>query len=86
MTTKTVYGQTLPPWLGNGDEHHTLELDMTGVNVKRNLYLLNVPLLICWVFIPPYMVYNTAICEKSALALKGNYYELWVYLYKTLNL
>ena len=39
MTTETVYGQTLALQLGDGDEHLPLELDMTGLNVKGNLYL-----------------------------------------------
>ena len=39
MTTETVFGQMLALWLGNGDEHYALELDMTGLNVKGNLYL-----------------------------------------------
>ena len=39
MTTETVYGQTLALRLGNGDEHHALESDKTGLNVKGNLYL-----------------------------------------------
>ena len=41
MTTETVYGQTLALRLGDGDVHHTLEPDMTGLNVKWNLYLYN---------------------------------------------
>ena len=36
---ETVFGQTLALWLGNGDEHRVLESDMTGLNVKGNLYL-----------------------------------------------
>ena len=36
---ETVFGKTLALWPGNGDEHRTLELDMTGLNVKGNLYL-----------------------------------------------
>ena len=39
MTMETVFGQMLALWLGNGDEHHALESDMTGLNVKGNLYL-----------------------------------------------
>ena len=39
---ETVFGQTLALWLGNGDEHRTLESDTTGLNVKGNLYLLQV--------------------------------------------
>ena len=39
VTTETVYGQTLALRLGDGDEHCPLELDMTGLNVKGNLYL-----------------------------------------------
>ena len=39
MTTETVYGQMLALQLGDGDEHCTLESDMTGLNVKGNLYL-----------------------------------------------
>ena len=39
VTTETVYGQTLALWLGDGDEHSALELDMTELNVKGNLYL-----------------------------------------------
>ena len=39
VTTETVYGQTLALQLGDGDEHRTLESDMTGLNVKGNLYL-----------------------------------------------
>ena len=44
MTTET-YGETLALWLGNGDEHHALESDTTGLNVKGNLTLvkLNTP-------------------------------------------
>ena len=41
MTTETVYGQILA---GDGDEHHTLESDTTGLNVKGNLYLYLTPL------------------------------------------
>ena len=40
MTTETVYAQTLALWLGDGDEHHVLESDTTGLNVKGNLYLM----------------------------------------------
>ena len=29
VTTEMVYGQTLALWLGNGDEHCTLESDLT---------------------------------------------------------
>ena len=36
---ETVFGQTLAIWFGNGKEHHTLESDTTGLNVKGNLYL-----------------------------------------------
>ena len=39
MTMETVYGQTLALRLGNGDEYCPLELDITGLNVKGNLYL-----------------------------------------------
>ena len=39
MTRETVYGQTLALQLGDRDEHHTLESDMTGLNVNGNLYL-----------------------------------------------
>ena len=39
MSTETVFGQMLALWLGDGDEHRTLELDTTGLNVKGNLYL-----------------------------------------------
>ena len=39
VTTETVYGQPLALQLGNGDEHHALESDMTGLNVKGNFYL-----------------------------------------------
>ena len=39
VITETVYGQTLTLWLGDGDEHRLLESDMTGLNVKGNLYL-----------------------------------------------
>ena len=39
MTTETVYGQTLALQLGDRDEHHALESDTTGLNVKGNLYL-----------------------------------------------
>ena len=39
VTTETVYGQMLALQLGDRDEHHALELDMTGLNVKGNLYL-----------------------------------------------
>ena len=38
MTMETVFGQTLALWLENGDEHHLLEWDTTGLNVKGNLY------------------------------------------------
>ena len=34
-----VYRQTLALQLGNGDEHHALEADTSGLNVKGNLYL-----------------------------------------------
>ena len=36
---KTVFGQTLALWLGNGYEHRPLESDTTGLNVTGNLYL-----------------------------------------------
>ena len=39
VTTETVYGQTLALWLGNGNEHRPLESDMTGLNVKGNMYV-----------------------------------------------
>ena len=39
VTTENVFGQTLALQLGNGDEHHALESDMIGLNVKGNLYL-----------------------------------------------
>ena len=40
VTMVTVFGQTLALQLGNGDEPHALESDMTGLNVKgENLYL-----------------------------------------------
>ena len=39
VTTETVFGQTLALRLGDRDEHCALELDMTGLNVKGNLYL-----------------------------------------------
>ena len=39
VTTETFYGQMLALRLGNRDEHCALELDMTGLNVKGNLYL-----------------------------------------------
>ena len=39
VTTETVFGQTLVLRLGNGDEHHALGSDTTGLNVKGNLYL-----------------------------------------------
>ena len=39
VTTETVFRQTLDLWLGNRDEHRALESDMTGLNVKGNLYL-----------------------------------------------
>ena len=39
VTTETVFGQTLALWLGNGDKHRALKSDMTGLNVKANLYL-----------------------------------------------
>ena len=39
VTTETVYEQTLALRLGNGDEHHALESNRTGLNVKGNLYL-----------------------------------------------
>ena len=35
----TDYGRTLALWLGDGDEHRSLESDTTGLNVKGNLYL-----------------------------------------------
>ena len=38
ITTETVFGQMLALWLGNGDEHHPLESDTTGLNIKGNLY------------------------------------------------
>ena len=41
VTTETVFGQTLALRLGDGDEHHALELDTTGLNVKGNLYLIH---------------------------------------------
>ena len=39
VTTETVFGVMLALWLGNGDKHRALESDMTGLNVKGNLYL-----------------------------------------------
>ena len=36
---EAIYGQTLALRLGNRDEHCTLESDMTGLNVKGNLYI-----------------------------------------------
>ena len=39
VTTETVYGQALGLQLGDGDEHCTLELYTTGLNVYGNLYL-----------------------------------------------
>ena len=39
VTTETVFGQTLALRLGNGNEHHPLESDTTGLNVKGKLYL-----------------------------------------------
>ena len=44
MTTETVFRPTQALWLGDGNEHCALELDMTGLNVKGNLYLLPYPL------------------------------------------
>ena len=43
VAMETVYGQMLALQLGDGDEHHTLELDTTGLNVKGNLYLYLTP-------------------------------------------
>ena len=37
---ETIFGQTLALQLGDGDEHCILESDTTGLNVKGNLYLL----------------------------------------------
>ena len=42
VTMETVYGQTLTLRLGDGDEHHALKSDMTGLNVKGNLYLYHI--------------------------------------------
>ena len=39
VITETVYGQTLAIRLGDVDEHHAVESDRTGLNVKWNLYL-----------------------------------------------
>ena len=39
VTMETVYGQTLALQLGDRDEHHPVESDTTGLNVKGNLYL-----------------------------------------------
>ena len=39
VTTEIVHGQTLALWLGDRDEHCPLESDITGLNVKGNLYL-----------------------------------------------
>ena len=39
VTMETVFRQTLALQLGDGDEHHALETDTTGLNVKGNLYL-----------------------------------------------
>ena len=39
MTMETVFGQTLALRLRNGDEHHALESDTSGLNVTGNLYL-----------------------------------------------
>ena len=39
VTMEIVYRQMLALWLGNGNEHHPLESDTTGLNVKGNLYL-----------------------------------------------
>ena len=41
MTMETVFRQMLALRLGDGDEHHPLESDTTGLNVKGNLYLYN---------------------------------------------
>ena len=43
VITETVFGQTLTLRLGNWDEHHALESDTTGLNVKENLYLTSHP-------------------------------------------
>ena len=45
VTRETIYGQMLALQLGNEDEHHALESDMTGLNVERNLYLCKQPLI-----------------------------------------
>ena len=39
VASETVYGQMLALRLRDGDEHHALELDTTGLNVRGNLYL-----------------------------------------------
>ena len=39
VTMETVYWQMLALWLGDGDEHRTLESDIMRLNVKGNLYL-----------------------------------------------
>ena len=39
VTMETVFGQMLALWLGNGNDHHALESDMTVQNVKGHLYL-----------------------------------------------
>ena len=40
VITETAFGQTLALQLGDGDEHHALESDTTGLNVKGNLFLM----------------------------------------------
>ena len=39
VTMETIYRQTLALRLGDGDEHCTLESDMSELNVKGNLHL-----------------------------------------------
>ena len=74
VTTETVFGQTLPLWLGNGDEHRTLESDTTGLNVKGNLYLtplLQVPWLpVCFPFKVLIIAYKAlySLCPGSHIS------------------
>ena len=36
---ETVFRKMVALWLGDRDEHHPIESDTTGLNVKGNLYL-----------------------------------------------
>ena len=102
ITTETVFGQTLALWLGNGDEHHPLELDTTGLNVKGNLYLLlkclpemtgwqegqSLPLFYSWrnTFLPPLLLLVRSISASFLAHLLPSNILLTPFLWPPLHL